>query len=102
MTCENSPLRYMYDELIDLIPDVQVGLMGLMNIIANIAINPNSDARDFSRGNCDWFNFSKLARLRKKLIARLTLYIQDYQKFELKVLLQLYKLTAQYYENANR
>jgi len=40
MTCENSPLRYMYDELIDKIPTVQVELMALMNILANIAINP--------------------------------------------------------------
>lgn len=102
MTCENSPLRYMYDELIDKIPTVQVELMALMNILANIAINPQSNARTFVKGTCDVLNFGKLARLRKKTLARLTQYVQIYRKFEKKVLLQLYKLTAQYYENANR
>jgi hypothetical protein len=47
MTCENSPLRYMYDALIDDIPDIQRGLMSLMNAIVNMVLKPKTDARTF-------------------------------------------------------
>jgi hypothetical protein len=47
MTCENSPLRYMYAELIDYIPEVQLELMSLMNVLVNIAIKPNTNYTSF-------------------------------------------------------
>jgi hypothetical protein len=99
LTTENSPLRYMYDSLAEIVPEIQKTVLMTLNCVLNLCLVKNANGLVFRPGRLEMCNMARCARLRVRIKKRLSQLLPLYRTFERKCLNNIYKLTAKYYTN---
>ena len=83
--------------MVDYLPKFQEAILNAINSVINLCMCKGATGESFKQGIFDYVTCSRIGRLRRRVLKRLSTVLPLYARFEKKCISRMYKIAMKYY-----